>query len=263
MELKEVLNKYAELSHFSILTAYRGSHSHGTYLPPENESSVDDIDLMSVVIPPLETYIGLSKFGSRDTKEIKDGKWDCVSYELRKFVNLLAKGNPNVIGILWLREEDYVHLTNAGERLIDNRRLFVSEAIYHSFIGYSRAQFYKMTHLAFEGYMGEKRKALVQKFGYDCKNAAHLIRLMRMCNEFLVTKEFKVYRSEDAQELIDIKTGKWTLDQVKAESERLFTKAEELFKTANLPKEVDYDRIERLVVDIIGREIAPQINARR
>lgn len=263
MELKEVLEKYAELSHFSVLTAYRGSHSHGTYLPPENESSVDDVDLMSVVIPPLETYIGLSKFGSRDTKEIKDGKWDCVSYELRKFVNLLAKGNPNVIGILWLRDEDYVHLTDAGKRLIQNRDLFISEAIYHSFIGYSRAQLYKMTHLAFEGYMGEKRKALVQKFGYDCKNATHCIRLMRMCNEFLVTKQFKVYRDTDAQELIDIKSGKWSLELVKVEAERLFDKAEELFKTANLPKEVDYDRIERLVVDIIGRELAPDINRRR
>lgn len=255
MTYEELKLKYpGELFNWSIITAYRGSHSHGTYVPSTDENSIDDIDLLSVVVPPKEYYYGLQKFGSRDTKEIKDGKWDVVSYEVRKFVNLLIKGNPNVIGILWLNPEHYVHVSPMGQKLIDARELFVSEAIYHSFIGYAKAQLYKMTHLAFQGYMGQKRKQLVEKFGYDCKNAAHLIRLMRMCNEFLKTKKFQVFR-EDAQELIAIKTGKWSIEQVKIEADRLFKEGEELFKIANLPKEVDLEKIETLLVDIVHSRI--------
>ena len=70
--------------------------------------------------------------------------------------------------------------------------------------------------------MGEKRKAMVRKYQYDVKNAAHLIRLLRMGAEFLKTGQLNVYRTADADELKIIKRGGWTLEQVKAEAERLF-----------------------------------------
>jgi len=63
--------------------------------------------------------------------------------------------------------------------------------------------------------MGTKRKMLVEKYGYDCKNAAHLIRLLRMGVEFLKDGRLYVMR-EDAKQLIEIKRGEWTLEQVKA-----------------------------------------------
>ena len=49
--------------------------------------------------------------------------------------------------------------------------------------------------------MGEKRKAIVRKYQYDVKNAAHLIRLLRMGIEFLETGELRVFRAMDAEEL--------------------------------------------------------------
>lgn len=249
---EQILTEHKEIFQHAILTGYRGSHAHGTFVPSTDENSIDDIDLMSVVIPPKSYYFGLDTFGSRDTKEIKDGPWDIVAYELRKFVRLLMKGNPNVIGMLWLKQEDYFPAKGPGELFLRaNRDLFNSQNIYHSFLGYSRAQFYKMTHMAFEGYMGDKRKKLVEKFGYDCKNAAHLIRLMRMCNEWLVSHEFEVHR-KDAQQLIDIKTGKWSLEEVKRESAKLFEKGEKLFEQHkySFPKEVDKNRVNDLLLEI-------------
>jgi predicted nucleotidyltransferase len=240
-----------EIFQNSILTAYRGSHSHGTFVPSTDENSIDDIDLMSICIPSRSYYFGLDTFGSRDTLEIKDGPWDIVAYEIRKFVRLLMKGNPNVIGILWLRPKDYFKLDQAGHLLLDFRKLFNSQAVYHSFLGYSNAQFYKMEHLAHKGYMGEKRKRLVEKYGYDCKNAAHLIRLMRMCNEWLETHEFQVYRP-DAEQLIEIKTGKWSLEEVKKEAGKLFARGEELFEKNKdrLPKEVDRNSVNDLLLEM-------------
>lgn len=251
--LEQLQAEHPHIFKNDILTAYRGSHSHGTFVPDSNPTGIDDIDLMSVCIPPKDYYFGLETFGSRDTEEIKDGPWDIVGYEIRKFVRLLMKGNPNVIGILYLNKEHYLKLSIAGKILIDNRHLFNSQAVYYSFLGYSNAQFHKMTHMAFKGYMGDKRKKLVEQFGYDCKNAAHLIRLMRMCNEFLVTKSFQVYRP-DAAELIDIKSGKWTLDQVKAESDKLFKQGEELFQKHknDLPEEVNKKEINQLLLDIFS-----------
>jgi RNA repair pathway DNA polymerase beta family len=82
-------------------------------------------------------------------------------------------------------------------------------------------RFRKLHREHFSGYMGEKRKNMVRRYQYDVKNAAHLIRLLRMGAEFVDTGTLQVYRTHDADELKRIKRGGWTLDQVKAEAERL------------------------------------------
>jgi hypothetical protein len=133
--------------------------------------------------------------------------------------------------------------------LIDNRDLFVSKKAYHSFIGYAHGQAHRMTHMAFEGYMGEKRRKLVEKFKFDVKNAAHLIRLLRMGIEYLTEGKLYVKR-QDATQLLEIKKGEWTLEQVQEESDRLFKLAEEAYIRSNLPNEPDIDKINNLCINI-------------
>lgn len=43
--------------------AYRGSQSHGTFIPSTDPSSVDDIDLIGFVFGSKEHYFGLSEWG--------------------------------------------------------------------------------------------------------------------------------------------------------------------------------------------------------
>ncbi len=100
-------------------------------------------------------------------------------------------------------------------------------------------RFRKLHRSRFSGYMGEKRKRMVRKYGYDPKNASHLIRLLRMGSEFLVSGRLDVYRTTDASDLIAIKRGEWSLDRVKAEAERLFATAEEARARSPLPPEPD------------------------
>jgi predicted nucleotidyltransferase len=251
VELDELVKKHPQLSTQSVLLAYRGSHSHGMYVPPTEPTSVDDIDLMSVFIPGIEEYFGLSKFeGDRGTVEIKAEPWDVVAYELRKFIFLLRKGNPNVVSMLWLDEKHYVSLSPIGQKLIANRALFSTKEVYHSFVHYARAQLYKMTHLAFKGYMGEKRKRLVEKFGYDTKNAAHLIRLMRMAIEFLEDGRFRVVRP-DAAELLEIKRGEWRLAHVQSHAEELFRRASDAFEKSTLPEKPNNELIDQVLVSIL------------
>jgi hypothetical protein len=102
------------------------------------------------------------------------------------------------------------------------------------------------------GYMGAKRKELVMKVGFDAKNAAHLIRLLRMGVEFLVEGELHVERA-DAENLLSIKRGEWPLEKVKAEAERLFKLAEEAYIRSQLPPKPDEKRAERLCMEIISR----------
>ena len=249
---KEVLENKC-LSDWCILHGYRGSISHGTYRPPAEPTSIDDKDTMSVCVPPKSYYIGTElTFSTNGTKEIKFNEWDIVSYEVLKFIKLLRMGNPNVMSLLWLEPTMYIKITPEGQLLIDNKLLFMGKHIYKSYVGYAHGQLHRMTHQKFEGYMGEKRKRLVDQFGFDTKNAAHLIRLLRMGIEALTEGVINVQR-QDAQQLIEIKRGEWTLAQVKEEAKRLFDMCDAAYIHSKLPTSLDEAKINNLAVEIIER----------
>ena len=233
----------------TILLGYRGSIAHGMYVPKENPDSIDDKDLLGVCVPPRRFYFGLGHF---EQKEKFYKEWDSVIYEARKFTRLLLNQNPNVMSLLWLDKRHYLHVSPEGQLLLDKRSLFISRKAYHSFTGYAYSQLKRMTHFAFNGYMGDKRKQLVEKFGYDTKNAAHLIRLLRMGIEYLNEGVLYVDRGVvgDAPMLLSIKMGEWKLEQVKEEAERLFKRAEEAYDRCKLPQ-IDTEAIDNLTVQIV------------
>jgi predicted nucleotidyltransferase len=247
---KYIVRENQGLGDWCILHGYRGSIAHGMYVPNSNPNSIDDKDTMAICVPPKEYYYGLREYGSRGTKEIMKDVWDIVIYELRKFVSLLTKGNPNVLSLLWLEDKYYIKATEAGRLLVDNKELFVGKHVYQSFTGYAYSQLKRMENHAFEGYMGAKRKNLVEKFGYDTKNAAHLVRLLRMAIEFMTDGFLEVER-HDAPQLLQIKNGEWTLGQVKTEADRLFALSDAAYIASKLPRKPDMDKINQLLVNVI------------
>lgn len=235
-----------------VLLGRRGSEAHGTYVPPEDPLGIDDRDLMGICIPPRPYVLGLRQWEGAES--IK-GVWDVVLYDFRKFVRLLCKQNPNVLSLLWLEPEDYLFRGPAGQKLIDNRDLFRSRAAYTSFVGYAYGQMKKMTGGAHEGYMGAKRKTLVEKFGYDCKNASHLVRLLHMGMEYLRTGKLQVRRTVDVPLMVEIKKGGWTLEHVQEYAGGLFDEMKRAEAECVLPDEIDLEAVERLVVECMQHHL--------
>lgn len=238
------------LSAWCILHGYRGSIAHGTFQPSSDPLSIDDKDTMALCVPPARFYLGLDQFGSRGTQEITVDEWDVVVYEVRKAVSLLRKGNPNVLSLLWLPEHLWLKRTPAGRLLIRNRHLFAARHVHRAFAGYASEQLQKMERGEYRGYMGDKRRGLVKRFGYDTKNASHLIRILRQGIEFLSTGELIVERP-DAPELLAIKRGEWDIDRVKEEARKLFDQAREALVHSPLPPDPPHGAISDLCVDVV------------
>lgn len=234
-----------------LLSGYRGSIAHGTYIPSTDPNSVDDIDIMHIVVPPLDCYFGLKGWGHRGTKQYNENEYDVLAYELRKFISLLLKSNPNVLSMLFLDDTDYIVMTDWGREIIQQRQIFLSKQAYQSFMGYALGQLKRMTAFRTEGYMGAKRKALVEKFGYDVKNAGHLVRLLRMGIELLKTGNLQVKRP-DAEELKEIKTGAWSLEKVKEEHAKLYVKMTDIYEYSPLPDRPDIEAANRLCMRILS-----------
>jgi hypothetical protein len=80
------------------------------------------------------------------------------------------------------------------------------------------------------------RGAMEETFGYDGKNALHLVRLMKMGAEILETGIVNVKRP-DAAELLAIRNGSWSYEELLEYSEYMDNKIRnELYHTTSLPK---------------------------
>ena len=71
-----------------------------------------------------------------------DGKEeiDTVVYDLRKFLNLAAKCNPNIIELLFSPDDICILTSRFFDMLQEKRDLFLSTKAKHTFSGYAHAQ---------------------------------------------------------------------------------------------------------------------------
>ena len=230
-----------------ILFGYRGSIAHNLYIPPSEPCSTDDTDYIGIFINDKDHYFGMK---THDHEEIFEGKDDIVLYELKKFARLLCKSNPNVISFLF-NDKALLKESIVGTMLLDKRDWFLTKEIYSSFKGYAQNQMSKMVKGAYKGYMGEKRKKLVQKYGYDIKNASHLIRLLTMCLEVLSEGKMTVWQSGHQREyLLAIKKGQWAMEKVEREAKYLFQAIDEAYAVCPLPEKVNTDAVNELLVNM-------------
>lgn len=102
-----------------------------------------------------------------------------------------------------------------------------------------------------------KRAELEAKYGFDSKHGMHLVRLMRMCKEILETNRVQVKRP-DREELLAIRNGAWSYDQLIAWAEDQEKEMEALYKKSTLPHGPDRKALDALCVDLTEASLAGQ-----
>lgn len=109
-----------------------GSHAFGTNKP------TSDVDKRGVFIcPQLDIY------GFDYVSQVSDETNDVTFYEIRRFLELLETNNPNIMEILFMPKENIVFCHPIFEKLIEDRKLFVSKLCKNTFAGYATTQIKK------------------------------------------------------------------------------------------------------------------------
>lgn len=263
-----------------------GSTAYGTNTPES------DIDMKGICVPPIEYYFGGRVF------EQQEFSADHTVFSLKKFVHLAQDCNPNIIEMLYTKEEHIILNTVWGESLRANRDMFLSKKARHTFGGYAHAQLQRIKghrkwimfketepkpedfviqktkldstgqkitydHFQEEQYKGAlrhwnqylewkrqrnpARAILEEKYGYDCKHAMHLVRLLRMGIEILEHGLVLTYRP-DAKELLDIRNGLLGYDDLIAYAEAMDLKLQQLYETSTLPHAPDMEKIDKWLI---------------
>lgn len=135
----------------TILFTMAGSRAYGIHLP------TSDVDVKGVCVPPKPYFLGCAhRFEQADkpshmaafldtlTKEERQAvagtKIEGTVYDVRKFFGLAADANPNILDVLFCRDDEVRVWTPAGRLLREHRDLFISAKAKFTFSGYAAAQ---------------------------------------------------------------------------------------------------------------------------
>lgn len=120
-----------------ILLTLGGSHAYGM----DNENS--DLDIRGIALNCKEEIL-LGK----DFDQVVNTDTDTTVYSFNKILQLLTSNNPNTIEALGCKKEHYLHLSDIGKELLENRKMFLSQICIHSFGGYAGSQLRRMENKA-------------------------------------------------------------------------------------------------------------------
>lgn len=142
-------------------------------------------------------------------KQDEEKEYDLTIFSIVKFFKLAMECNPNVIDSLYTPAECMTHCSQVGVMVRESRDLFLSKAAWKKFKGYA---FGEMTDMLKE--KTGKRKELVDKYGYDTKNASHVLRLLDEIEQILVFGTIDIRRNKE--QLKFVRAGLMSLSEFKS-----------------------------------------------
>lgn len=119
---------YLKDNGYILFETITGSQAHGT------NTETSDIDKAFVYILPENDILGM-----RYTEQLKIHK-DFMGYEIRRFLELLRKGNPTVLELLHSPEDCVLIKHPAFDLLLVEKNSFITESCEGAFFGYANQQ---------------------------------------------------------------------------------------------------------------------------
>ena len=106
-----------------------GSHAYGL----DTDSS--DLDIRGIFKDSIDMILGYQK-----VDQLANDSQDIVIYSLSKLLPLIAEGNPNMMEVLHVDEEEILYATDDYWYLRGRREEFLSKIVKHKYSGYGISQ---------------------------------------------------------------------------------------------------------------------------
>ncbi len=206
-----------ELEPHVIYRCIVGSRAYGL------ETEASDTDLRGIYLAPAEMQWSL--FGAPE--QFEDNASQSCYWELQKFIIMALRANPNILECLYSPLVEKV--TPIAEELLSMRQSFLSQMIFQTFNGYALSQFKRI------------EQDLRNQGQIKWKHAMHLIRLLITGAAALREQRVPVRVEQHREELLAIKRGERTWEQLDTWRLALHRDFEQALAETKLPERPDYE----------------------
>ena len=202
-----------------------GSRAYGL------DDVASDTDRRGIYVPPADLHWSLD--GVPEQLENEDAS-ECY-WELRKFLALALKANPNILECLYTPLVEMA--TPLAEELLAMRSAFLSKRVYQTYNAYVASQFRKL---------GQDIRT---RGTIRWKHAMHLIRLLLAGAEVLRSGVLPVRVEDHRERLLAIRRGEVPWDEVDAWRLALHRELDAAYAATSLPDQPDYKAANRFLLN--------------
>lgn len=216
-----------EQNHLYSFVIYRcvvGSRAYGL------GSEESDTDRRGIYLPPADLQWSLDGV----PEQLENKETDETYWELRKFLILALKANPNILECLYTPIVELA--TPLAEELLGMREAFLSKLVYQTYNGYVLSQFRKL------------EQDLRTRGEIRWKHAMHLIRLLLSGVTALRDGYVPVSVEEHRDRLLAIRRGEEPWEEIDAWRLELHEQLDAAYETTMLPDRPDYERANDFLV---------------
>lgn len=205
-----------DLRQFVVYRCVIGSQAYGL------AGDGSDIDRRGFYLPPAELSWSLFSL----PEQIEDQAAQECFWEIRKFITLALKANPNILECLYTPLVE--HAAPIAEELLAGRDAFLSKLIYQTYNGYVLSQFRRLEQ--------DVRTTGAPRL----KHAMHLIRLLLTGITALKEGHVEVRVGQERDRLLAIKRGDVAWPEIDRWRLALHAEFERALATTRLPDRPDY-----------------------
>lgn len=225
-DMPEGMGEAFDLDRLLVYDCVVGSRAYGL----QHEAS--DTDRRGIYIAPRRLVWSL--FGYPE--QIEDNAAESCHWEIRKFLVMALKANPNILECLY--SPIVLKRTAVSDRLLEIREGFLSQMVFQTFNGYAMSQFKKIERDVRN--QGEVR----------WKHAMHLVRLLLTGARILRERFVPVDVGENRERLLAVKRGEMTWAQVDEWRIRLHADFEAALTETKLPARPNYEAANEFLLQV-------------
>lgn len=238
-----------------------GSHAYGT-ADVSDKTKKSDFDVYGFCVPPKEMIFPhlageIPGFGTQkqkfeqfqqhhvfdpDALSGRGREYDFTVFSIVKYFQLVMENNPNCLDSLFTPQECVLHMTEVGNMMRENRKIFLHKGCWPRFKGYSFSQMHKMSTKE----TGGKRKETRDQFGFDVKYGMHLVRLLLEVEQILTEGDIDLQRHKE--HLKAIRRGEVTEAEIRKWASDKERHLENLYAECKLPWGPDEAKIKALLL---------------
>ncbi len=261
LEKKKLIHPPQWLSANTAYLTIAGSHSYGV-ADVSDKTKKSDFDVYGFCFPPkMQVFphlageipgfgMQIKRFQQYQEHHIWDQdalggigrEYDFAIFGIIRYFQLVMENNPNCLDSLFTRQECVLHLTEVGNLVRENRKMFLHKGCFPRYKGYAYAQLHKMQTKETEG----NRRELREKFGFDVKFGMHVVRLLSQCEQILMEGDLDLQRNKE--HLKAIRRGEVKEEEIRRWASEKEKHLEGLYAESKLPYGPDEDKIKQLLL---------------